>query len=204
MTADFIIGVIRSPFGISGKVKVESTSGEVEHFFKLTDVTLRKDEQAVPYTVESVESGTSCLLMKFKGIDSPEDAKKLSSWRIVVPRSMACPLNENEYYAEDLKGCTLLYWDTKGEKAEQKSEAGLPEKPVVAGVVTGILEGGAGDLLEVAVSESMDAGYTCTDKKNKAGVHKARTVLVPFKKEFIGTVDIEHGTIQLMHLWILE
>ena len=31
-----------------------------------------------------------------------------------------------------------------------------------------------------------------------------RTVLVPFNEQFIGKVDVKNGTIQLMHLWILE
>lgn len=210
MESVFVIGIIRGSFGLSGKLKVESTSGEYGHFFKLTDVTLRKGEKRFQTAIESAEIGTSCLFLKLKGIDSPEEAKAFSSWEIEVPRSMACPLNEGEYYAEDLKGCTLVYYGAKGEHAGRTNEAGLSDRPMIAGVVTGVLEGGAGDLLEVAVSESADAGRICTDKQNKTQAHKgtekseARRVLVPFKKEFIGTVDIEHGTIQLMHLWILE
>lgn len=206
MESVFVIGIIRGSFGLSGKLKVESTSGEYGHFLKLTDVTLRKGEKRFETAVESAEAGTSCLFLKLKGIDSPEEARAFSSWEIEVPRSMACPLNEDEYYAEDLKGCTLLYYPSEGEKADG---GGLPE-PVIAGVVTDVLEGGAGDLLEVDVSESVDVGRICTDKQNKTQAHKgtetskARRVLVPFKKEFIGTVDIEHGTVQLMHLWILE
>ena len=209
----FVIGIIRGSFGLSGTLKAESTSGEYGHFLKLTDVTLRKGEQRFETAVEEAEIGTSCLFIKLKGIDSPEQAKAFSSWEIEVPRNMACPLNENEYYAEDLKGCTLVYCGERGETAGTSGEADggrLSDKPMIAGVVTGVLEGGAGDLLEVAVSESLNAGRICTDKKNKAQAHKkteksnVRTVLVPFKKEFIGTVDIEHGTIQLMHLWILE
>ena len=216
MESVFVIGIIRGSFGLSGKLKVESTSGEYEHFFKLTDVTLRKGEKRFETVVEAAEIGTSCLFIKLKGIDSPEQAKAFSSWEIEVPRSMACPLNENEYYAEDLKGCTLVYCGARDETADTSGEADaaggsrLSGKPMSVGVVTGVLEGGAGDLLEVDVSESLNAGRICTDKKSKLGTHKgqekpkARTVLVPFKKEFIGTVDIEHGTIQLMHLWILE
>ena len=213
MESVFVIGIIRGSFGLSGKLKVESTSGEYEHFFKLTDVTLRKGEQRFETAVEEAELGTSCLFLKLKGIDSPEQAKAFSSWEIEVPRNMACPLNENEYYAEDLKGCTLVYCGARDETADTSGAAGgsrLSGKPMSVGVVTGVLEGGAGDLLEVAVSESADAGRICTDKKNKTEAYKrhkeprVHTVLVPFKKEFIGTVDIEHGIIQLMHLWILE
>ena len=42
MESVFVIGIIRGSFGLSGKLKVESTSGEYEHFFELTDVTLMK------------------------------------------------------------------------------------------------------------------------------------------------------------------
>ena len=31
-----------------------------------------------------------------------------------------------------------------------------------------------------------------------------RKVIVPFNEQFIGKVDVKNGTIQLMHLWILE
>jgi 16S rRNA processing protein RimM len=60
------------------------------------------------------------------------------------------------------------------------------------------LEGGAGKLLEVELSESLNIASDSTDKS------KPKKVLVPFKKEFIGTVDIKDKVIQLMHLWILE
>ena len=183
MEQTLTVGIIRAVHGLAGKVKVESTSGETQHFFTLTDVTLRKGE-----------NGTSYLLVKFKGIDTPEQAKAFMLWEIAVPRSMACPLRANEYYAEDLKGCTLLYYG-----GAQTETADLP---LEAGVVTGVLEGGNGDLLEVAVAESVNTVDIRADKKEDA--QKKRTALVPFKKEFIGAVDIEHGTIQLMHLWILE
>ncbi len=194
MEQTLTVGIIRAVHGLAGKVKVESTSGETQHFFMLTDVTLRKGEKEIRQRIESVENGTSYLLVKFKGIDTPEQAKAFMLWEIAVPRSMACPLRANEYYAEDLKGCTLLYYG-----GAQTETADLP---LEAGVVTGVLEGGNGDLLEVAVAESVNTVDIRADKKEDA--QKKRTALVPFKKEFIGAVDIEHGTIQLMHLWILE
>jgi 16S rRNA processing protein RimM len=63
------------------------------------------------------------------------------------------------------------------------------------------LEGGAGYLLEVSLSESC----TCIDDNIKFDSHgKLRTVLVPFNEEHVGKVDMKEHTVQLMHLWILE
>ncbi len=47
--------------------------------------------------------------MKFKGIDSPEDARFISGWEILVPRDQASRLEEGEVYTADLQGMKLVY-----------------------------------------------------------------------------------------------
>ena len=143
--------------------------------------------------------------MKLSGIDTPEDVKKYSRWEIVVPRDKACPLDENEWYVEDLKRCSLVYYPD-GEKTGGKG--GLENGGVVVGKITDVMEGGSGDLLEISLAENCDllgdeVKYDFDKKGNKL---KVRTVYVPLKEEagFIGKVDIENKTVQLMHLWILE
>ena len=63
------------------------------------------------------------------------------------------------------------------------------------------MEGGSGYLVEILLSEACSF-LDDSVKLNKNG--RARTVFVPFKDQFIGKVDIENKTMQLMHLWILE
>ena len=193
-----VIGIIRGTHGLTGKFKVESTSGECEHFFDLDEVTLRKDTIEKTYKVESVEGNVNSLIMKCAGINSPEDAKKLSGSEILVPRNKACPLNEGEFYVEDLKQCKLVYLPNEKKPAKLSGLAENTESAIIVGTITDVLEGGAGKLLEVELSESLNIASDSTDKS------KPKRVLVPFKKEFIGTVDIKDKVIQLMHLWILE
>ncbi len=193
-----VIGIIRGTHGIAGKFKVESTSGECEHFFDLDEVTLRKDTIEKTYKVESVEGNVNSLIMKCAGINSPEDAKKLSGSEILVPRNKACPLNEGEFYVEDLKQCKLVYLPNVKEPTKLSGLAENTESVIITGTITDVLEGGSGKLLEVELSESLNIASDSTDKS------KPKIVLVPFKKEFIGTVDIKDKVIQLMHLWILE
>ncbi|MBE6349354.1 MAG: 16S rRNA processing protein RimM [Spirochaetaceae bacterium] len=189
-----VIGIIRGSHGFSGNFKVESTSGEYEHFAKLTDVTVRKNGTEKLYKIESISGGVPFLIMKLAGIESDTQVKMLSGGEILVPRNMACPLKKDEYYVEDLKGCSLVY---SGEKGLAGKTA-----PTTVGTITDVLEGGAGDLLEVSLSESVNE---LLESSNKDEVSKApRVVLVPFRKEFIGTVNIKSKTVQLMHLWILE
>ena len=72
------------------------------------------------------------ILMRFAGIDSPEAARSLNGAEIVVDREYAAPLNEGEYYVEDLKGFEII------------TSAGQ-----TLGHLADIIEGGGGQLAEI-------------------------------------------------------
>ena len=196
----FVVGIIRGTHGLAGNCKVESTSGEFQHFTGMKDVVLRKNGVETKRTIEKVSIGGGILYIKFLGINSPEEAKKLSGSEIVVSREFACPCGKDEYYVEDLKQCQLVYTSGSAKGMAEKSAATTAE-PVVVGTITDVLEGGAGDLFEVVLSESCSL---LSQELRTTSSGKPRKVLVPFKKEFIGTVDTKNKQVQLMHLWILE
>lgn len=102
-------GKVKSTFGINGKVKVFSYSGDTDHFFKLTKVVLEKNGRSREAEIENVERQFGELLVKFRGIDTPEDAKTLTGCDILVPREQASKLKNGEVYAADLIGMKLLY-----------------------------------------------------------------------------------------------
>ena len=102
-------GVIRSPHGLKGYVKVHSYSDDTSHFSGLAEVTLEKNGKQRKEEIESVLYHGNDLLVKFKGIDSPEQARFLSGWDILVPREKASKLKENEVYASDLIDMKMLY-----------------------------------------------------------------------------------------------
>ena len=181
--AQLVVGIIRGKHGFSGECKVESTSGEYEHLLNLKDVTLVHGDLQREAKVESVSLGNAVAYVKFVGIDSDDDIQKYNSWGILVPREYCKPLNKDEWYIEDLRNCSLIY---EGKDAPATLIA-PGSKYAVMGKITDVLEGGGGNLLEVSLAESCD-----------------RKVLVPFNNEFIGKVDVKNGTVQLMHLWILE
>ena len=126
-----VIGIVRTSHGVRGNIKVTSLSGEIEHFLSLKEITLRKGEKETLYHVAEVKPLGSLLLMKLRGIETPEVAKTLAGAEILVPREQAAPLEEGEFYQADLLGCQILH---EGE---------------VLGVVKSIFQGGQSDLLEV-------------------------------------------------------
>ena len=195
MTEQFVVGIVRGTHGVSGEFKVESTSGEYDHFYHMDEVTITDGTNSRLVKIESVKEGNKVLYMKLAGINSPEDAAKFNRWEIVVPREKAHKLQKDEWYIEDVKGSSVWYKDTAGDTAPA-----LDDNSVV-GTVTNVLEGGSGYLVEIKLSESCRL-LGDDIKFNRKG--KVNTVYVPFKDEFIGKINIEEKTMQLMHLWILE
>ena len=192
--AQLIVGFIRGSHGYSGECKVESASGEYEHLLNLKEVTLQHGNEKKETKVESVSLGCNTAYVKFAGINSDEDIRKYNRWEIVVPRKYCKPLKKDEWYIEDLRNCSLIY-EEKGDSASLNAPA------QVVGTITDVLEGGAGYLLEVSISESCNC---ISEDLKKTSSGKPRTVLIPFNNEHVGKVDVKKGTIQLMHLWILE
>ncbi|MCQ2577056.1 MAG: ribosome maturation factor RimM [Treponema sp.] len=189
-----VVGFVRGSHGVTGECRVESASGDYEHLLKLKEVTLRHFDETRTCKVESTGGGSQTVYIKFAGIDSPEEIKKFNGWEILVPRKYAHPLKKDEWYIEDLKTCDLVYQGDGKVSAESAA-------PAVVGTITDVLEGGAGYLLEVSLSESCDL---LANEVKFTAEGKTRKVLVPFVNEHVGKVDIKNKTVQLMHLWILE
>lgn len=102
-------GVIRSPHGVKGHVKVLSYSGKTDHFKKLKQVVLEKDGKTKTLEIESIQKSAGDVLIKFVGINSPEEARFISGWDILVPREQASKLDKNKVYTADLLGMRLIY-----------------------------------------------------------------------------------------------
>jgi len=177
MTEHFAAAVVGAPFGLTGRVKIESLSGEDSHLLGLKKVLLHKSrdgrnpekeivkEGTKEYTIEEIFS--SPLSVKFAGIDSPEAARTLKGAEILVPREQAAPLLDGEFYVEDLKGLEVF---ANGQ---------------TIGSVGDVIEGGGGFLVELLLASG--------EKR-----------LVPFRNEFFGRIDPAAGRAELLHTWILE
>ena len=193
---------VGAPRGLAGYVRLKSYSGETEHLKRLKVVTLVRGSAGAPgeegrgalgkdnsgspeaeglhnlrateeirtlrATIVGFEEGEWGLSAHFAGYDSPEKARELTGYDIMVPRSQASPLKANEWYLCDLVGLKVV----------------LDAQCI--GEVAGVLEGGADPLLEILMYE---------------GGTKA---IVPFRSQFIGTIDTDAGSLELLAGWLLE
>ncbi|MDE5580817.1 MAG: ribosome maturation factor RimM [Treponemataceae bacterium] len=198
---DLTVGFVRGSHGLTGEVRVESASGRYEHIAALKEVTLVQKGISAKYAVENARVAGNVLYVKFAGVDSPEAAKKLNGAALQTSRENACPLKEGEWYVEDLKKCSLVYFGEENGLGNDVAPTDDIRSRSVVGSITDVLEGGAGELLEVLLSE--DCNVLKEEVKLNAN-KKPRTVYVPFNETHVGKVDIPNKSVQLMHLWILE
>ena len=137
LTDKFIIGIVGSPFGVKGFVKVRSLSGEIDHLLNLQSVIVNKDSKERLLKIEESASNSGIALIRFQGINSPEAAKTLNGAQLIVDRTQATPLNDDEFYIEDLKGLEVI-----------------TENGELIGKIMDIIEGGGGELVEIKLTNS--------------------------------------------------
>jgi 16S rRNA processing protein RimM len=122
------LGIIRKAHGVRGEASVESWSDSPERFNDLHEVTLVSpdDDQTRDATIEGVRLHAGRALVKFSGIDSPEDVQKLQNWTVEIPETEARSLEADEYFLHDLIGLTLIDADgrERGKVVDTEEAAG--------------------------------------------------------------------------------
>ncbi len=104
MTKYLEIGQIVNTFGIKGMVKVNPFTDNVKRFDKLETIYIQSKEGNKEYQIEEVKYQKNVVLLKFKGIDTIEQAEKLRQGYLLIDRDKEEPLEEGVYYIVDLIG----------------------------------------------------------------------------------------------------
>lgn len=127
------LGIIRKPHGVRGEASVEPWT-EFERFREVASVTLVSPDETQTRTtrIETARAQGDRALIKFAGINTPEELRELQEWTIEIPEKDARKLEKDEYFLHDLVGMQLI--DRDGNDRGQVVDA---------------YEGGSGILLNV-------------------------------------------------------
>ena len=103
------VGYIVRAKGVRGEVKVEPLTHSIERFDLLSKIVIeRGDEPLRDLVVEHWRPDPPGVLIKFGGIDSPEEAREsVVKGYITVARDEVAPLPGDQYYVFDLIGCDI-------------------------------------------------------------------------------------------------
>ena len=134
------VGFLRGAYGLQGWVHVQPHSGDADVLRGARQWWLRHpkaalkdaEEQAALLEITGVRAQGSALVAKWDGCDDPESAQALGGCGIAVSRANFPRLPQGQYYWVDLVGSRVV------NRAGQQ-----------LGVVSGLRNNGAHDLLEV-------------------------------------------------------
>jgi 16S rRNA processing protein RimM len=129
------VGVVTGTHGVAGALKVKSLSGALEHLLGLREAEFKGRNCSQVLEFESVRPQAPNVIVKVRGIDSPEAGRRWVGSELWVARAQAAPLARGEYYEADL--CQCAVWCAGRE----------------IGRVRSVWDGGAASLLEVLTTE---------------------------------------------------
>lgn len=98
------VGVITSTHGVRGEVKVFPTTDDANRFKNLKAVLLDTGREKIPVEIEGVKFFKQMVIVKFKGIDTMEEAAAYRQAGLYVSREDAVRLGRDEYFIADLIG----------------------------------------------------------------------------------------------------
>lgn len=96
------VGQIVNTFGIKGFVKVKPWVNDIERFDDLKKVYVKIKKEEKELEIEEVKYHKDMVLIKFKGIETVEQAETLRNLYLEINREDAIPLEEGTYFIVDL------------------------------------------------------------------------------------------------------
>ena len=147
LTERFQVGVITSPHGLRGEVKVYPTTDDPSRFKILKELILKEKRSERVLKVRSVKFFKQFVILGFEGLNRIEDVESLRQCPLLVERKDAVPLEEDECYIADLIGLSV--------RREDGTEIGTLKEVLETGANDVYVVGREGqkDLLLPAISQ---------------------------------------------------
>lgn len=139
METRFQVGVITSPHGVQGEVKVFPTTDDPRRFKHLKKVILTLGTEERRAEIERVKFLKQMVILKLREVDSRDEAEKLRQCSLYVPREEAVSLEKDEYFIADLLGMKVL--------DEEEKELGLLQD---------VLQTGANDVYVIRMTDGRE------------------------------------------------
>lgn len=130
------IGRILKPLGLRGEVVIEPLTFDPDRFNSLSEVAIETKEGLHWRGLQRVHKKGGKLVVKFLGLDTPEELLPYRGAYLKIDRSESPPLPEATYYYYQLEG--LSVFDDKGN---------------YLGVLTSIMQAGSADVYTITDSD---------------------------------------------------
>jgi 16S rRNA processing protein RimM len=158
-TTLILLGRFGRAHGVKGEVRLQSFTADPVAILRYGPLSTADGRRS--FTLAAARAAGEVLIARVEGVTSREQAEALNGVELFAPRErLPPPDDEDEFLMADLVGCATV------------TPAG-----VAIGVIIGVANYGAGDLLDIRLDGRTD------------------TVLLPFTKAFVPVVDVANGRV---------
>lgn len=106
---DFVIvGRLGRRRGVAGEIFVTPETDFPERFEGMTEIYLKRRAEWVKMKIIATSFVAGRPVLKFEGVNTPEDAARLVNLDLAVPRSQMFELPEGLFYIFDLIDCDVI------------------------------------------------------------------------------------------------
>nr|BAE71246.1 hypothetical protein [Trifolium pratense] len=175
------IGYVSGVHGFQGDVRVKPNTDFPELRFSTPGRRWLRQRVMSEESVKEVEleegrehSGKNCWILKFRGIESVEEAKMLIGATLLVTEEDKPELEDGEFYAHDLNGMRVF----------------MKENGKLLGTVINVFNTGANDLLQISLDSSFDVLDKNGQPKPEEIDASGQLVLLPFVEAIVSDVDM--------------
>jgi len=103
------IGLIKKTHGLRGELKILPLTDEPSRYKSIKNIFIEKNGIFNKYVIELVRETPNDIIVKLFSIESIEEANNFKNCYIYIDRVEGLPLNDWEYYSEDIIGCEVFY-----------------------------------------------------------------------------------------------
>lgn len=165
-----VVGRLTQPYGLKGWIKVHSFTEPRENLLGYSVCQMQYQGKWQAAAVEAGKEHGKGLIIKLKGVETPEQARLYSGCELAVPASELPPLEDDEIYWHQLEGLRVIVDDP------QRGE-------LLLGEVDHLFETGANDVVVVKACE---------------GSLDDRERLLPYlPQQVIVAIDLAAGTMKV-------
>lgn len=133
------VGVVTSPHGVHGEVKVYPTTDDVKRFSRLKNAILETKSGNVNVHIKSVKYFKNMVILGFEEYTTMNDAETLRQCNLYVTRDNAVKLEKDEYYIADLIDINVI-----------------DENKNLSGVLKDVLQTGANDVYVIELADKRE------------------------------------------------
>lgn len=102
------VGRLGRTRGVKGELYVTSETDFPQRFLTMREVYLRKKDNWEKLAVDAARVVSGRVVIKLKGIDSPEEAARYTNREIGIPQDQMVELPEGSFWISDLIGCEVI------------------------------------------------------------------------------------------------